>query len=162
MKNKAMEKLFRLAYTDAMTGLHNRNAYEECLEKLRSDRSVLDNITVVVIDINDLKRINKTYGHHTGDEAIKVVATMLKRTIGEKAQIYRIDGDDFICISDKDIRPQISQFIDFMKFENRDRYNKINVAVGSGRFDGRKHDTIDDLLKFCDTKLIKDKQRKSR
>ena len=123
---------------------------------------MLDNITVVVIDINDLKRINKTYGHHTGDEAIKVVATMLKRTIGEKAQIYRIDGDDFICISDKDIRSQISQFIDFMKFENRDRYNKINVAVGSGRFDGRKHDTIDDLLKFCDTKLIKDKQRKSR
>ena len=49
-----------------------------------------------------------------------------------------------------------------MKFENRDRYNKINVAVGSGRFDSRKHDTIDDLLKFCDTKLIRDKQRKSR
>ena len=111
MKNKAMEKLFRLAYTDAMTGLHNRNAYEECLEKLRSDRSVLDNITVVVIDINDLKRINKTFGHHTGDEAIKVVATMLKRTIGEKAQIYRIDGDDFICISDKDIQIKSSPSI---------------------------------------------------
>lgn len=162
MKSKAMEKLFRLAYTDAMTELYNRNAYEECLERLKNDRSRLDNLTVVVVDINDLKRINKAYGHHTGDEAIKTVANMLKRTIGDKAEIYRIDGDDFICISDKDIRSQISQFIDFMKFENRDRYNKINVAVGSGRFDSRKHETIDDLLKFCDTKLIKDKQRKSR
>lgn len=133
MKNKAMEKLFRLAYTDAMTDLQNRNAYEECLEKLRSDRRVLDNITVVVVDINDLKRINKTYGHHTGDEVIKVVANTLKRTIGEKAQIYRVDGDDFVCISDKDIRSQISQFIDFMKFENRaDTIKSMLQSVAAG------------------------------
>ena len=69
MKNKAMEKLFRLAYTDAMTGLHNRNAYEECLEKLRSDRSVLDNITVVVIDINDLNKDRGTGLDNSASEA---------------------------------------------------------------------------------------------
>ena len=50
MRNKETEKLFKLAYTDAMTGVYNRNAYEEKLEKLNKVNARLDNIMVVIVD----------------------------------------------------------------------------------------------------------------
>lgn len=55
MRNKETEKLFKLAYTDAMTGVYNRNAYEEKLEKLTKVNARLDNIMVVIVDLDRLK-----------------------------------------------------------------------------------------------------------
>ena len=94
MKNKITDKLFELAYTDSMTEVQNRNAYEEKLKKLRKPSSNISRITVIVIDINGMKEINDSYGHFSGDDAIKTVAKALKDTIGTKADIYRIGGDE--------------------------------------------------------------------
>ena len=94
MKNKMTEKLFELAYTDSMTEVQNRNAYEERLKKLRKPNANISRITVVVVDVNGLKEINDSYGHFSGDDAIKTVAKALRDTIGLKADIFRIGGDD--------------------------------------------------------------------
>ena len=161
MKSKMIEKLFNLAYMDSMTGTLNRNSYEEQLKKLRQSRTVLDNISVVVVDIDDLKQINDTYGHHTGDEAICFVAEILKSTIGEKADVYRVGGDEFVCISDRsDVLPYVAQFIDYIGFENSERCCKVNVSVGYGTFNKNKHESIDDLIKCCDKKMYADKKKK--
>ena len=77
MKNKMTEKLFELAYTDSMTEVQNRNAYEERLKKLRKPNANISCITVVVVDVNGLKEINDSYGHFCGDDAIKTVAKAL-------------------------------------------------------------------------------------
>ena len=103
MKNKITDKLFELAYTDSMTELQNRNAYEERLKKLRKPSSNISRITVVVIDINGMKEINDSYGHFSGDDAIKTVAKALRDTLGEKADIFRIGGDEFVCTSDSNV-----------------------------------------------------------
>ena len=52
MKNKITDKLFELAYTDYMTEVQNRNAYEERLKKLRKPSANLSRMTVIVIDIH--------------------------------------------------------------------------------------------------------------
>ena len=98
MKNKMTEKLFELAYTDSMTEVQNRNAYEERLKKLRKPNANISRITVIVVDVNGLKEINDSYGHFCGDDAIKTVAKALRDTIGLKADIYRIGGDEFCII----------------------------------------------------------------
>ena len=95
MKNKMTEKLFELAYTDSITEVQNRNAYEERLKKLRKPNANISRITVIVVDVNGLKEINDSYGHFCGDDAIKTVAKALRDTIGLKADIYRIGGDEF-------------------------------------------------------------------
>ena len=87
MKNKMTEKLFELAYTDSMTEVQNRNAYEERLKKLRKPSSNISRITVIVIDINGLKEINDSYGHFSSDDAIKTVAKALKDTIGANRKV---------------------------------------------------------------------------
>ena len=116
MKNKITDKLFELAYTDYMTEVQNRNAYEERLKKLKKPNANLSRITVIVIDINGLKEINDGFGHFCGDDAIKTVAKALRETIGAKADIYRIGGDEFVCISESNILPYISQFKDTQIF----------------------------------------------
>ena len=110
MGNKVIEKLFELAYTDSMTNVQNRNAYEERLKQLREPDADISRITVIVIDINGLKKINDSYGHFGGDDAIKTVASALRDTIGEKADIYRIGGDEFVCISEECILPGVARF----------------------------------------------------
>ena len=129
MKNKMTEKLFELAYTDSMTEVQNRNAYEERLKKLRKPSSNISCITVIVIDINGMKEINDSYGHFSGDDAIKTVAKALKDTIGTKADIYRIEGDEFVCISESNVLPYISQFKDTISFINREKLYKLAVSI---------------------------------
>ena len=158
MKSKITEKLFNLAYTDTMTDTYNRNSYEERLKKLRKSRAVLNNITVAVATVTDIKQIKDNYGQHTADEAVCVVANTLKKTIGEKADIFRISEDTFVCIADRDILSYIAQFMDYISFENRDRALKVNAAIGYAVFNSKKHKSIDDLIKYCEQKKCKNRK----
>lgn len=157
MKRKSEEKLFDLAYKDSMTGVYNRNAYEERLQKLRRSSVNLNHITVVVADLNELKEINDTYGYHTGDEAIKAVSSCLMKTIGEKADIYRVGGDEFVCISESNVLPHVSEFRDLFGFENKDRPIKLQIAIGYARYK-KRHGTIDELIKDCEGRMCRDKK----
>ncbi len=159
MKNKIAEKLFTLAYTDSMTGVKNRNAYEEELDKLRKSNARLDNITVVVIDINNIKEINGTHGHRTGDLIIKKVADCLEKTIGNRADVYRVGFDDFVCIAERDILSYVSEFRDLIGFENRSTDIPFYVSLGYMKYDGKKHKTIDELITGCDKKMNNNKKR---
>lgn len=155
MKNKIAEKLFNIVYTDSLTETYNRTSYDDRLKKLRKSRVVLDNVTVAVICVESVKELKSIYGQHTADEAVKCTADVLKKTIGEQADIFRISDDTFVCIADKNILSYVSQFMDYMSFENRDRCLKINTAVGYGMFDKKHHKSIDDLIKHCEKKLYK-------
>ena len=156
MKNKITEKLFNLVYTDSFTETLNRVSYDERLKKLRSKRTVFDNMTVAVVNLYELKQIVSAYGLHTGDEAVRFVADTLKKTIGEQADIFRVSDNEFVCIADKNILSFVSQFMDFMSFENKDRCMKVRVAVGYGVFNRKKHKTIDDLIKYYEMKMCRD------
>ncbi len=161
MKKKGIEKLFRLAYTDAMTGVLNRNAYEERLKKLRKPSANLHDITVIVVDIDELKKINDIYGHHTGDEAIKIVASFLETSIGEKGEIYRVGGDEFVCIAYGEVGGYISEFRDMIGFQNNDVPYSLNVSVGYKSYDGSVKG-IDKLIKHCDKLMYKDKRKSDK
>ena len=160
MKNKMTEKLFELAYTDSMTEVQNRNAYEERLKKLRKPNTNISRITVIVVDVNGLKEINDSYGHFCGDDAIKTVAKALRETIGAKADIYRIGGDEFVCISESNILPYISQFRDTISFLNNEKLYKLSVSVGYSPYNEKYSKTIDDMIRYADEKMYKDKKRK--
>lgn len=158
MKSKITEKIFDLIYTDSLTETYNRNAYDDRLKKLRKQRVVLNNVTVGVVCVENIKELKNSYGQHTADEAVKSTADTLQKTLGEQADIFRINDDTFICIADKNILSYVAQFMDYMRFENRDRTLKINASVGYGTFDKKQHKTIDDLIKDCEKKMCKSKK----
>lgn len=160
MKNKMTEKLFELAYTDSMTEVQNRNAYEERLKKLRKPNANISRITVIVVDVNGLKEINDSYGHFSGDDAIKTVAKALRDTIGLKADIFRIGGDEFVCISESNVLPYISQFKDTIYFINNEKLYNLSVSIGYSRFHEKYSKVIDDIICRADEKMYKDKKSK--
>lgn len=95
-RKKAEEYLRYLGTHDVMTGLYNRAFFEETLQKLESKRQ--DPISVIIIDLNNLKPVNDVFGHHTGDKLIRRTAEVLVASVGKAYTTARIGGDEFIII----------------------------------------------------------------
>jgi diguanylate cyclase (GGDEF)-like protein len=91
----ATEELARAARTDALTGLLNRRAYEELLAAKAGHPFAG---SLVVIDLNDLKPLNDTHGHHAGDAALQLVARALRVCVRVTDPIFRMGGDEFLVV----------------------------------------------------------------
>jgi diguanylate cyclase (GGDEF)-like protein len=80
---------------DYLTGLYNRSRLDDYVERL-IEKNV--NFSVVMIDLDDYKKINDTYGHGVGDKIIIIFGNLLKSVFGEKALVSRYGGDEFIIV----------------------------------------------------------------
>ena len=90
----------RNAYIDALTGLKNRMAFMDMCQNLVQIQSNADVIYAVMLDTNNFKEVNDTFGHHRGDEILRNVAKALKETFdGNDYVVFRIGGDEFAVIS---------------------------------------------------------------
>ena len=101
MEQARESELYRkLAFTDELTGLSNRTAFREDLEKRMApdkqtgEEKILPTV-VYMFDLNDLKKCNDTYGHDYGDQYIKMAADALKKIFAQEGKCYRIGGDEF-------------------------------------------------------------------
>ncbi len=81
-----------LGYTDTLTKIPNRKAFE------RDRRKYKKGYSLVMLDIDNFKRINDTKGHLFGDTILKRMAMILIKTIGPRGRGYRISGDEFALI----------------------------------------------------------------
>lgn len=89
---------------DALTKLGNRAAFDEHFAKeiVRFHHKKF-NLAISVVDLDDFKRINDTYGHTAGDKTLQVIANTLKKIIGDDAFIGRYGGEEFVLVfSDMD------------------------------------------------------------
>lgn len=88
------EALERLAFTDSLTGIFNRRAFHNAVEPiLLSDTPVA--AAMMVIDVDHFKKVNDTFGHHTGDEALIAVGQAIKSCLPADAAFGRIGGEEF-------------------------------------------------------------------
>ncbi|PSF38188.1 sensor domain-containing diguanylate cyclase [Aphanothece hegewaldii CCALA 016] len=87
------------AMTDVLTGIYNRRGWEQLLtaEENRC-RSYGNSACVVSIDLDDLKKVNDTYGHASGDILIRNAAQIIKSTIRKQDIVARIGGDEFVIL----------------------------------------------------------------
>lgn len=147
-----------IAQHDELTGLLNIRAYDEKL-KSTSDRSA-----IIFFDINNLKYVNDTLGHDSGDTLIKTVAGEIKKQYGEN-NVYRIGGDEFVAIIDNPGRNATDTFTE----KNGKIHNALNtlvkeeggkipysVAIGFAVGDG-KH-VIEDIVKAADMSMYRNKK----
>ena len=92
---KELKGLKDLAETDALTGLLNRNSYENALTRYHNCEKALN---CIYIDANGLHEINNTYGHDAGDKMLQEVARVFQAQFGKK-NTYRIGGDEFLVFA---------------------------------------------------------------
>lgn len=96
---KLFEKIRRQATTDGLTGLANHKTFYETLEKeLWRIRRYGGQISLIMIDIDGLKKINDTYGHHAGDKVINEISKRIKACIRQVDTAARYGGDEFAVI----------------------------------------------------------------
>lgn len=84
-----------MSYHDFLTGFYNRHYLDIILPTLLSSKNLP--LCLISIDLNDLKTVNDTYGHHVGDYYIKQITTLIKTFIPTN-YLFRMGGDEFLCI----------------------------------------------------------------
>lgn len=118
---------------DAMTQCYNRNSYEQRLKELEADPELCKNLHFTLCDVNFLKYINDNLGHEKGDEAITRCGQMLMNTIGDKGDVYRIGGDEFVCITSVPVLDSVRSQIE--KESQTDKGYPFAVASGAASYD---------------------------
>lgn len=99
MAEKLSSRLIDEANIDPLTDLHNRRLLDTIADQLIADFKRYQNpLTLVIIDIDDLKKINDSYGHAVGDKAIKVVANVIKSVSRKSDKAFRMGGEEFLLI----------------------------------------------------------------
>ena len=96
---KLFEKIQRQATTDGLTGLANHKTFYEILEKeLWRSRRYGGQISLIMVDIDNLKKINDAYGHRAGDKVIREISRKVKECIRQIDTAARYGGDEFAVI----------------------------------------------------------------
>jgi diguanylate cyclase (GGDEF)-like protein len=96
---KLFEKTQRQATTDGLTGFLNHKTFYEILEKeLWRSRRYGGQISLIMVDIDNLKKINDTYGHRAGDKVIKEISRRVKGCIRQIDTAARYGGDEFAVV----------------------------------------------------------------
>lgn len=95
IKARNEKRLLMNAEYDALTGILNRRAFNEICT---SSEKQQQNIALLLIDIDDFKKVNDTFGHISGDKALRIVAGLLNETFRKDDYVARIGGDEFAAI----------------------------------------------------------------
>ncbi|MEP9349867.1 EAL domain-containing protein [Xanthobacter sp. KR7-225] len=94
----AEQKARHAATHDALTGLPNRAAFQEHLERAFRERRLEQGICLLMVDLDGLKDVNDTLGHDAGDVLITETAHRLALVVGERATLARFGGDEFVAL----------------------------------------------------------------
>ena len=150
------------AYHD-VTGVHNKQSLEKKIQQLQLRSDIL-NVGVMMFDLNNLKRVNDTYGHEQGDIFIRNFAAFLTRILTANSYLARYGGDEFIIIQEHTSLKQLAH-MDFQLQSLVNEYNlhaelPISYAVGYDVSYKDHYFLMDDLIQIADKKMYKNKQYK--
>ncbi|PSW01675.1 GGDEF domain-containing protein [Photobacterium lipolyticum] len=149
----------RKMFLDHLTKVYNRAALNDRLEhEYRRWLRYQHPLCVSLIDIDDFKDINDSYGHIAGDKALKIIARTIHQCLEETDFIARFDGDEFVVImpdvSEEErnkrlnkVRESISQ----LPFRFRDQNVTISISIGATLFEG--NDTPTDIIERTEKAL---------
>ncbi len=164
----ANEKITYFAYHDPLTELLNRRALESALQRefSRSHRHS-ENLSVCFIDLDSFKPINDTYGHETGDIALKYVAKALESISRAEDIVARFAGDEFVVIlpetnSDKadTLMTRLQAHLDRHPLQLTETILNISLSYGIASTEDKKLTTPEMLLKKADKNLYAVKEKK--
>ena len=151
-------KLEKEAYRDTLTGLLNRTAYFRYAQQLDEQAAAgTAAFSLVMIDVNFLKKVNDTYGHEKGNTYLKSAADLIRSVFGSE-QLYRIGGDEFVAVLEGNARNRAEDLIRTFREKVREKqedktlqpWEKVSAAIGMAAYEKGKDQSSDDVLKRAD------------
>ena len=159
------EAMRKLAYVDALTGIGNRAAFDIACDKLEDQKKNENfDFMLVCFDVDDLKRINDTYGHEFGDKHLIAASSMLVEAFGDIGDLFRIGGDEFSMFVSGKANPKqlFAERLEKLRLLE-EAYNKEHpdkgVRISSGTFclSETEDRTIREVMTAADEAMYIDK-----
>ena len=139
----------RIATTDLLTNLKNRNAYEQMLAQYEADLPA--SLSCVYADANGLHELNNSQGHSAGDKMLQTVAAALVGSFGQE-HVYRIGGDEFLVFVEMDL-DCVSKKAAEAKEKAAEAGYHVSVGAASGGCDAAA------VVKAAEQRMYEDKKR---
>ncbi|HQN27684.1 MAG TPA: GGDEF domain-containing protein, partial [Mesotoga sp.] len=161
---KESQEMYRtLATTDMLTGVLNRYSLDQLLEReTERSRRYREPLSVIMFDLDDLKKINDTHGHHAGDTALKALSFQILSKIRKSDSLGRWGGDEFLIVAPStdldgalEMAEKLRTEIDSGEFEAID---KLSISMGVSSLEVGEKD-YDGLLRRVDRALYESKRR---
>ena len=154
------EEVYKLALLDPLTGLYNRRCGEQRLatEVSRSQRNGLP-LTVIMLDLNELKEVNDKYGHAAGDELIKFFAIRINKAIRGSDLAVRMGGDEFLLLLPECKPEEVRHVLGRLSGMTMDLAGQtLALAFSAGWANYLPGESPDELLKRADEALYINKR----
>ena len=165
-RKRTEERIRYLSFHDALTDLYNRAYFEEELERYNFPRYYP--LSIMMVDINGLKVINDTFGHHKGDKLLQHFASLFNSISRKGDIIARLGGDEFAILLPSTTSQEASMICErIRKICEEDSikpvYLRPSISLGYATQEGEYQNT-EALLKEADKRMYQDKlfQAKSR
>ena len=146
-------------YHDALTGIYNRRYYEDIARNMSGPSGV------AIMDLDDFKIHNDTYGHHGGDIALEVVADVVKGNIRKCDSLIRFGGDEFLLIlanmPEKALKKKLEKIRDQVHAAVIHECPHLRVSVSIGGVAQGEHETMDSAVRRADRLLYHAKTTKN-
>ncbi|WDE10455.1 diguanylate cyclase [Thalassomonas haliotis] len=150
---------------DALTKLNNRAAFDDYFSKQLLDfQQQRHDLALVILDLDDFKRINDTYGHTAGDKTLQVMAMTLTKKVSPDAFIARYGGEEFVLVYSGVSQDKLLQYLNDLrkhiarlpfKFKN----NKVSITTSIGVTHIKEQDNIHSAFERADKALYQAKDQ---
>ena len=145
-------------YTDALTGTYNRRYYEDRLKKMKEAAGV------AMIDLDDFKMYNDTYGHRAGDKVLDAVVKVIRKCIRKSDILVRYGGDEFLLIlkdiGEADFVQKLHTIQEEIHQTRIQEYEKIRLSVSIGGV-RMKEETLEEAVNRADHFMYQAKTQKN-
>ena len=149
----------RKLYRDALTGAYNRRYYEEVARK------IIGPSCVALMDIDDFKVCNDTYGHHVGDLALEAAAKAIRSSIRDTDSLIRYGGDEFLLVLPGIPSDYLPVVLERIRTEVRAAtipgHPHIHLSVSIGGVAQSITDTMESAVRQADKLMYQAKERKN-
>lgn len=167
-RHRVKQELLQLSFTDELTDLHNRRGFSVLAEQqIKFSKRSQKGFLLILLDMNNFKKINDTYGHIQGDFAITQTAEILRKAFRQSDVIARIGGDEFAVLAleaGEETREVIQQRLEgFFDQHNQAKIHpfQLSVSAGTAYFDPLKVISFEELFEIADGALYEQKRLKS-
>jgi diguanylate cyclase (GGDEF)-like protein/PAS domain S-box-containing protein len=164
---KKMEELQALSLIDDLSGLYNRRGFLTLAEQqLKLSYRTRKELLLFFVDVDNLKWINDTFGHHEGDKALIDTANILKQTFRESDIIARIGGDEFVVLTIDSSMANSGVLITRLQKNLKacsakdSRSYQLSVSIGIAFYNPECICSVSDLLVSADKMMYKQKRDK--
>lgn len=157
---KRLSQAEEKAMIDALTGVKSKYAYMEAEAQLDHQMETQSQppFAVVVLDVNDLKKVNDTFGHQAGDQYLREACRMICQTF-KHSPVFRVGGDEFAVIAQGHDYEHIDELIRRIEEHNRENIRSGGVVVACGMASFTDDTSVASVFRRADMDMYANKQR---